>query len=550
MAGHNNCLGRCTAHTRDSPLPMSSFRSELDPAQTRLLLQIGQALDAGRAEEAARLLPSLLRDHAHNPEVQRMHAGLLGMQGDLQSAIALMRDLVQRHPAHAPSLNTLATLLGQIGDFDAAIEMLQAVCRLQPGMALAWYNLGVMLTRSVRNEEATEALQHAIRIDPHAIDARALLADLQRMHGQSQEATDGYRHVLAVRPWAGMAWWGLADLKTVRMEESDIRDLQQALRSPRAGDDDLIAMGFALARALDDHGRYAESLQALEQANAIARQRQRWNAAAYSQAVDMLADFFAPPPAGATDPRLGEDVIFIVGLPRSGSTLAEQILASHPQVEGSGELPDLPQVLAEESRRRGQAFPRWVPQMQPADWQRLGERYLQRTARWRRERPRFTDKLPSNWVYGDAIRAMLPGARIIGCQRDRLETCLSCYRQKLDNNEYTRNFDDLASFWRDCDRHLRRLAETYPGNVYLHSYEALLADPESSIRDLLALCGLPFDTSCLAFHQNTRQVRSPSAMQVRQPLHGDTRHSGRYGALLDPLRRALALPPWPGSESF
>ncbi|HEU4669424.1 MAG TPA: sulfotransferase [Dyella sp.] len=523
---------------------MSSHSPGLDSAQSQLLSRIGQALDAGRADEAARLLPALLQRHPGHPEVQRMQAGLLGLQGQVQPAIALMREVVRQHPGHAPARNTLATLLGQAGDFDAAINMLREVCRLQPDMALAWYNLGVMLTRSVRNEEASAALQEAVRIDPRAVDARALLADLLRMRGRSAEAAEAYRQVLAGSPWAGMAWWGLADLKTEPMAESDIRELQQALRSPRASDDDRIAMGFALARALDDHGRYAESLQALEHANAIARQRRQWNAAGYSQAADALAAFFDPQPAGATDPQLGEEVIFIVGLPRSGSTLAEQILASHPQVEGSGELPDLPQVLAEESRRRGQPFPRWVPQMQPADWQRLGERYLERTAHWRRDRPRFTDKLPSNWVYGDAIRAMLPGARIVGCRRDPLETCFSCYRQKLDNNEYTRSFDDLASFWRDCDRHLQRLARAYPGQVYLHDYEALLAEPEARIRELLAFCGLTFDPACLRFHENTRAVRSPSAMQVRQPLRGDTRHSARYGALLDPLRLALGLPRW------
>lgn len=528
---------------------MSSSRPGLDPAQIQLLSRIGLALDAGRVDEAARLLPTLLQSHPDHPEVRRMHAGLLGMQGQLQPAIALMREVIRHHPGHAPGLNTLATLLGQAGDFDGAIHLLREVCRLQPEMALAWYNLGVMLTRCVRNEDATEALQQAVRLDPRAVDARALLADLLRMRGQSEEAASIYRQVIAERPWAGMAWWGLADLKTVRMEESDILGLQQALRAPRASDDDRIAMGFALARALDDHGRYAQSLQALEQANAIARKRQRWNAAGYSQAVDALAGFFTPPPAAATAPRLGEEVIFIVGLPRSGSTLAEQILASHPDVEGSGELPDLPQVLAEESRRRGQPFPRWVPQMQPADWQRLGERYLERTARWRSSRPRFTDKLPSNWIYGDAICAMLPGARIIGCLRDPLETCFSCYRQKLDNNEYTRTFDDLASFWRDCDRHLHRLAGAYPDKVYLHHYEALIAEPEQRTRDLLSFCGLSFDPACLNFHENQRPVRSPSAMQVRQPLRRDTVHSARYGALLDPLRDALGLPRWQDETS-
>lgn len=523
---------------------MSARLHGLTPDLTRAVSAVARALDDGRLDVATARMAPLLASQPDHPEVQRLHAGILGMQGRHQEAIALMRTALANHPDDPVYLNTLATLLGQAGEFDGAIDVLRTACRLQPDMALAWYNLGVMLTRSVRNDEAEAALRRAVELDPQATDARALRADMLRMRGQPAEAAAEYRLVLAERAWTGMAWWGLADLKTLRMSEADVAAMQAALREPRATDDDRIAIGFALARALDDQGRYAESLQAIAAANTIARRRQQWNAAGYSTAIDALAAAFDPPPAGAGEPDLGHEVIFIVGLPRSGSTLAEQILASHPQVEGTGELPDLPQVLAEESRRRGQPFPRWVPQMQPADWSRLGRRYLERTAHWRERRPRFTDKLPSNWIYAEAIRAMLPGARIVGCRRDALETCFSCYRQRLDNNEYSRDFGDLASFWRDCDRSLQRLAARHPQAVLLHDYEALLAEPEARIRALLDFCALPFDPACLRFHENPREVRSPSAGQVRQPLRGDTAHSTRYGALLDPLRTALGLPPW------
>jgi hypothetical protein len=156
----------------------------------------------------------------------------------------------------------------------------------------------------------------------------------------------------------------------------------------------------------------------------------------------------------------------------------------------------------------------------------------------------FTDKLPGNWIYVGAIRAMLPGAHIVGCCRDALETCFSCYRQRLDNNEYTRDFDDLASYWRDADRSLRLWHARCPERVYLHDYEALLDKPTAGIRQLLAFCELPFEEGCLNFHENRREVRSPSATQVRQPIRRDTRHAPAYGTLLDPLRRALGMPPW------
>jgi hypothetical protein len=178
--------------------------------------------------------------------------------------------------------------------------------------------------------------------------------------------------------------------------------------------------------------------------------------------------------------------------------------------------------------------------MRPGDWHRLGQRYLARTAHWSQRRPVFTDKLPNNWYYIDAIRAMLPGARIVGVRRNPLETCFSCYRQFLHNNEYQRTFADLAAFWHDFDRSLKRALALYATQVRESVHEDLLADPERHIRGLLEFCGLPFEAACLEFHRTERDVRSPSAMQVREPLRRDTARAARYGSLLDPLRQALA----------
>jgi len=516
----------------------------LDSAAVQQVVAAAEALDAGRVDEAEQHLTPVRARHPQHPEVLRMQAGIHGLRGQSQDAIELMREALIQRPQDAVYHNTLGSLLGNAGDYDGAIAALRRTCELQPSMAVAWYNLGVMLTRSVRNEEATAALQRAISLAPDHMTARALLADVLRMRGQTEQAASEYRRIIAEQPWAGMAWWGLADLKTVKLGATDIAQMKEALHHRNAGDEDLMAIGFALAKAYDDVGQYADSLAALAAANAVARRRRHWNREAFSTGVSAVVDAFAAHPAAATTPDLGKEVIFIVGLPRSGSTLVEQILASHSSVEGAGELPDLTQVLAEESRRRGQPFPRWVADMTPADWERLGHRYLERTRHWRQQRPMFTDKLPGNWIYLGAILAMLPGARIISCRRDPLETCFGCYRQRLDNNEYTRDFDDLAGFWRDFDRTQRHWLAHAPKQVYEHRYEALVADPGASIRGLLDFCGLPFEDACLNFHENRREVRSPSAAQVRQPLRQDSARSAAYGALLDPLRAALGLPAW------
>lgn len=514
----------------------------LDNDAARRVVATAQALGLGRADQAAAQLSPALASYPDHPEVLRLHAGILSLRGDHPGARVAIERAVELRPMDALYHNTLGTVLATAGDFDAAIRSLHHACELQPDLPTGWYNLGVTLTRSVRNEEATQALRRAVELAPDNMDARALLGDLLRMRGDIETSTAEYRRVLGERPWSGMAWWGLADLRTGALTSDDLERMRAALRDSRTTDDDRIAIGFALAKALDEQDRYRESLDELKRANAIARLRQHWNARAFSAGIDATNAVFDPFPSGATTPDLGHETVFIVGLPRSGTTLVEQILASHSRMEGAGELLDLPQVLTEESRRRDKPFPRWVAEMQPADWQRLGERYLERTARWRKRRPSFTDKLPSNWMHMGAIRAMLPGARIVICRRDPLETCFSCYRQYLAGNEYTRTPEDLVAFWHDFDRSAKLWARLHSTHVYQHGYEALVTSPEQAIRKLLDFCGLPFEEACLHFHETTREVRSPSATQVQRPLGSDTARAPRYGALLDPFRALLGLP--------
>lgn len=514
----------------------------LDAQTVQQVVAAARALALGRAGEAAVQLGPALASHPEHPEVLRLHAGVLNLQGQSAAARTVMQRAVALRPLDALYHNTLGTVLGAVGDLDGAIRALRRACELGPGLADAWYNLGLMLIRCVRNAEATEVLRRAVDLDPDNTDARALLADRFRVDGQAAEAAAEYRKVLAQRPGSGVAWWGLAELRSHTLAHDDVERMRAALRAGRVGDDDRIAIGFALARALDEQGDYCGSLDALERAHAVARLRQHWNAAAFTAWIQAVDAAFAPPPTGAGARDLGREIIFIVGMPRSGTTLTEQILASHSQIEGSGELPDLPQVLAAQSHRCGKPFPQWAQDARPADWQRLGEHYLERTARWRRHKPCCTDKLPGNWTYVGAIRAMLPGAHVVVCRRDPLETCFSCYRQRLFNNEYARTPADLAAFWRDFDRSANRWAKLDPGHVYQHAHEDLLADPETGIRKLLEFCGLAFEEQCLRFHATQRAVNSPSASQVRQPLRADTAHVRRYGSLLDSFRECLGLP--------
>jgi len=518
---------------------MNSRLQGLKPAAAQLVVAAAQALEAGRPDQASQWLGGVLASNPDHPEALRLEAGILSLRGQHVQAIRTMQRAIAQRADDPLYHNTLGTVLADAGEFDGAIAALRRATELQPDLATAWYNLGIILARCVRYPEAGAALRHAVKLAPRHALARAQLADALKVSGHVDEAIAEYRKVIAAQPWSGMAWWGLANIKTVRLQGADIDSIRAGVSDARASDDDRIALGFALAKALDDHGRYAESFDALAQANALARRRMTWNAAAFSAALREIDAAFTSVPIPAND--LGREVIFVLGMPRSGTTLAEQILASHSQVEGAGELPDLPLLINAESARQQQPFPRWVGALQAHDWRRLGENYLQRTAHWREHAPIFVDKLPNNWIYIAAIRAMLPQARIVVCRRDPLETCLSCYRQHFAGNDYTRTFADLAAYWHEFDRSARQLARAHPAHVYEHVYEDLLADPDRGIRALLEFCGLPFEENCLRFHETVRDVRSPSAAQVREPLR-DSARAARYGALLDPLRQALNPP--------
>lgn len=514
----------------------------LDGSSVQAVIAVAKALEAGHAAVASRAIAPLLAAYPQHPEVLRLQAGILNLVGNYAAAETVIRAALARRPDDPFYYTTLGSILGARDDLDGAVAALQRACELQPDLAVAWYDLGVMLTHCVRYEDAIDALRRAVALSPAYMDARALLADMLRTQGRIDEATRLYRGIIAEKPTSGMAWWGLADIKVNKFDADDIAQMRRAISSPEISQYDVVPLGFALAKALDDSGRYADALSALAQANATARKNVQWSATAFAEDIDRSLSTFSGSIAVATDRELGREAIFVVSLPRSGSTLVEQILASHSQVEGAGELPDVPLTLTAESKRRGVRFPDWAPQATAEDWTRLGREYMARTAHWRAGRHRFVDKLPSNWMYIGAIHAMLPAARIIVCRRDPLETCFSCYRQYLAGNEYARTFDGLAGFWRGFDRSARFWATRLPQVVYEHSYEQLVATPEAATKGLLDFCGLPFEDQCLRFYENRREVRSPSATQVRQPLRRDTARSDVYGTLLDPLRKALGLP--------
>lgn len=520
---------------------MPSPNATLNPALQRQLADAGKALNQGQPQLARHMLRQVLASAPGHPNAQFLYGVASLMMGDGAEAVHFLRKAASQRMDDATIQMYLGMALNDTNATEDALVHLYRACELAPRQASTWYNLGKALKQCGKLDDANVALRRALAIDDRHLLARTSVADIATMQGDIAQAVAEYRHVLRLQPDHGEAWHGLANLKTEPLSADDTAQLRQALQRPGMHPDTRVALGFSLFRALEDQKDYAAAFAALRQANSDKRKRVEWDAAAEHQHIERIMEAFRSPLPEPRDATLGHEAIFIVSMPRSGSTLVEHILASHSQVEGANEIPDLPAVIEDESRRRNQPFPEWVGAASADDWQRLGQDYLARTARWRTQHPRFTDKGLLNWPLVGAIRAMLPGARIIHCHRDPVENCFACYRQLFGHGmHFSYNLDDLTSHYRDHRQLAGYWQQRFPGRLLDFSYEALLDDTEAQIRRLLDFCELPFESACLTPHRAQRAVLSTaSAAQVRQPIARTTPHSELYGDLLLPLRQRL-----------
>lgn len=519
--------------------------ARLPPLLADLIHKAGSALALNDAGAAQRLLARALSMASGQPDVLRLYGLLLAHLGNLPAAVSNFEAAIRAAPDDAMGWWQYAQVCEQAGDVAGALRLREQAVRVIPESPLAWSDLGEHLSRHHEPERALPALERAVRLAPDYAPAQLKLGDTLVADGHIQEGAAAVRKAIASEPAFGAAWLSLADIKTVQVVDDEVEQMRALLQRGGLDAGEYTAVEFALAQVCEQRGEYRDAFELLLDANAR-RKREigAWEAEPFRNRMQQSGQVFAAPHATAEDPALGREVVFVLGLPRSGTTLVEQILASHPDVQGAGELSELAQVLTGESASRKLRYPAWIPAASAADWRRLGHRYLELTRSHRGGCAKFTDKMPNNWQALGAIRAMLPGARIVICRRDPLENCWSCYRQYFPRGwAFTSDFDELGIFWRAFDHVASSWSARDPDRVREQGYEVLTENPEQQVRELLAFCGLPFDPACLKSHGSRRRVQTLSAGQVRQPMRRHMPIAPAYGAMLDPLRRALGLMP-------
>jgi tetratricopeptide (TPR) repeat protein len=512
--------------------------------------------------------------------------------GDLETAEALIRAYLLKHGDHIEAMRLLARIgIAHKIYFDAQV-LLAAVLERAPDYKAARHEYAFVLTELHRHQEALTEIEKLLADDLHsrplqvlrasarvglgdhegaialyrellrgdAEDAEAHLsiAHALKTLGQTQPAIESYRRAASCRGDFGDAYWSLANLKTYRFTEPELARMRTAVAAPATGLVDRYHLHFALGKALEDAGDFAASFEQYRLGNALKLPECRYRAELIERNTEhqikvCTREFFAAR-TGYGDPS--PDPIFIIGLPRSGSTLLEQILASHSQVEGTQELPNVQQIV---SRLRGfgpeaqePRYPRILESLSAEDFRQLGANYLTETRVYRTGKPYFIDKMPNNFRHVGLIHLMLPNARIIDARREPMACCFSNFKQLFANGqEFTYSIEDIARYYRTYLELMRHWDRVLPGRVLRVLHEDVVDDLEGNVRRLLDFCGLKFEPQCVAFHETRRSVRTASSEQVRQAIYREGLDQWKHfepwlGELKDALGDALTRYREPG----
>jgi tetratricopeptide (TPR) repeat protein len=504
-------------HGNDVPVAERLLKTQLKQAPTdvvaiRMLAELAVRLD--RCEDAQRLLERCLELAPDFREARHHYALVLHRLNEPAAALAELDRLLLEAPEDPGVRNLKAAVLCRTGDYEPAIAIYTRLLTEHPAQAQVWLSLGHALKTAGHTERAIAAYQHCIELD----------ADF------------------------GEAWWSLANLKTFRFDDAQVDTMRNALVRSDLADEHRMHFEFALAKALEDRAAYADSFDHYARGNALRRKLVPYSAddttARLRRTRETYTEDFFRERAGAG--CTASDPIFIVGLPRAGSTLIEQILSSHPQVEGTMELPELVSLTRALRERAGHrapgAYHEALAQCTREELRELGEAYLAATRIHRKlNRPFFIDKMPNNFAHVGLIHLILPNAKIIDARRHPLACCFSGFKQHFARGQnFSYGLEDLGRYWRDYAELMAHFDAVLPGRVHRVHYEAMVADTEAQVRQLLDYCGLPFDDACLRFFENARPVRTASSEQVRQPIYRDGVDQWRhFEPWLAPLTAAL-----------
>jgi tetratricopeptide (TPR) repeat protein len=526
------------------------------------LLAAGAAMIDGRIPEAERRLKEHLQAYPTDVPAIRMLAEVAARLGRNKDAAALLHRCLELAPSFAPARNQYAIVLQRLNRYREALEQIGALLKADPRNSAYHNNRAVILNKIGEYRESIQLYERILAANPGHESIWLSYGHVLATAGRQDDAIAAYRKCLELCPGMGDAYWSLANLKTFRFGTTEVSAMRAQLARSDISEVQRCSLEFSLGKGTEDEGRYAESMQWYVAANARRRRREAYHAeevAAFVRRSKTLftSEFFA---ARKDVGAVAADPLFVVGMPRSGSTLVEQILASHSAVEGTMELPNIISLAAElgsvaDARSEERPYPGVLARLDAAACRRLGDEYIDETRIQRKTtRPLFIDKMPNNFLHVGLICLILPHAKIIDARRHPMACCFSGFKMQFsEGHRYSYDLQEIGDYYRLYVEYMRHFDDVLPGRIHRVHHESLVDDTEAEVRRLLDYCGLTFEPGCLRFHENLRPVRTPSAQQVRRPIYREgLEHWRNFEAWLGPLADALgdALVKYPDAPRF
>lgn len=516
----------------------------------------------GDPQAAEMIYREVLKKDPRHVEAARLLAGIAAKNKRFRDAEVFLRQVLKNAPDYVRAWVDLVNVQRELDKLDDAVESAKQVLRLTPDNAESHMVYASAIGMTGMHEEAIESYQKAIEMAPDKAGAICGMAHHQKTIGQQDQAISSYRRAIEVKPDHAEAYWSLANLKTFRFEDDEVAAMESLLENPELPDDARAQVHNALGLEMEGRKDYDQAFDHFEKCNEARRPLEFYDPVETEGTNDRLIDMFNAEflEKNAGVPNSTVTPILVVGLPRSGSTLIEQILASHSQVDGTHELGDLSRAIqsVRKEKTRRSRFPEALANLDVDEWKKIGEEYLQRTETFRSGAPYFVDKNPNNFIYAGIMKLALPNTKIINARRHPLDSCLGSFKQLFASGKpFTYDITELSEYYLQYQRLMDYWHELLPGFVLDVQYESVVADLDTEVRRILDFCELPFEEACLKFHETERAVKTASSEQVRKPIYSSSvnlwrnyePHLDEMVHILEPLLKKLPLAQQPKSRT-
>ena len=499
-------------------------------------------LHASRYRKAEDAFKKVLMEDENNIDALRFMGILAFKSGNHDIAEAVLTKALKLDPTYSLVWANLAQVFSVTGQLDKAKKSFKNILNMDPKNGLIWAEYGTVLTKLANYREGRDAYLKALEFKPNSPRVHLSLGHVYKTMGEINASINSYKNTIIQNNLSGEAYWSLANLKTYSFSKNEIKDMEETLKGDMS-DIERSQMHFALGKAYEVKKDFDRSFRNYYEGNKVKKGLIKYSSDDTSYNTKRILDFFSRENINnlSKSSTNNPDPIFVLGMPRSGSTLVDQIISSHSKVDGTQELPNIIKIAAELNNDKQNSYPEVLKELDDLKISKLGKDYISETTWARDNAPFFVDKMPNNFIHIGLIKTILPNAKIIDTRRDPMDTCFSCFKQFFARGQlFTYSMEDLGNYYTDYIRAMNHWHKVYGKDIFTVHYDDVINKTEETIRELIDYCNLPFEQECLEFYKSSRPVKTPSAEQVRQPIYkSGLNYWKNYEKHLLPLKKII-----------